>query len=73
MKRCYIVGGGNFYKDAFRPDENSLIIAADAGYRALCEIGITPDIVVGDFDSLGYTKPRCTPLSKTIQTPCLPC
>lgn len=55
MKKCYIVGGGNFYRDAFRPDENSLIIAADAGYKALCDMGIVPDIVVGDFDSLGYT------------------
>ncbi len=55
MKRCYIVGGGNFYKDAFCPDENSIIIAADAGYKALCDIDIPPDFVVGDFDSLGYT------------------
>ncbi len=55
MKKCYIVGGGDFFAEAFRPDENALIIAADAGYKVLCDIGITPDIVVGDFDSLGYT------------------
>lgn len=55
MKKCCIVGGGNFCADVFRYDENSLIIAADAGYKFLTEIGITPHIVVGDFDSLGYT------------------
>ncbi len=55
MKKCYIVGGGDFFADTFRPDENALIIAADAGYKALRDIGITPHIVVGDFDSLGYT------------------
>ncbi len=55
MKKCYIVGGGDFCKDAFRPDEDSLIIAADAGYKVLTEIGINPHMVVGDFDSLGYT------------------
>lgn len=55
MKKCYIVGGGDFLADAFKPDENAFIIAADAGYKALCDIGITPDTVVGDFDSLGYT------------------
>ncbi len=55
MKRCYIVGGGNFYADAFRPDEKDFIIAADAGYEALTQIGTVPHLVVGDFDSLGYT------------------
>ncbi len=55
MKKCFVVGGGDFCKDIFCHDENALIIAADAGYKVLTEIGITPDIVVGDFDSLGYT------------------
>ena len=54
-KRCFIVGGGDFCTELFNPQKNDMIIAADAGYKALSEIGITPQTVVGDFDSLGYT------------------
>ncbi len=54
-KRCFIAGGGNFCAELFKPQKGDMIIAADAGYKALEEIGITPDTVVGDFDSLGYT------------------
>lgn len=43
MKKCYIVGGGDFFADAFLPDEDALIIAADAGYKELTDIGVTPD------------------------------
>lgn len=30
------------------------VIAIDGGYAALTERGITPDVIAGDFDSLGY-------------------
>lgn len=54
MKRnCVIVGAGDFSKDIFSPPQDSFIIAADGGYRHLNSIGITPDEVIGDFDSLG--------------------
>lgn len=54
MKTCLLVGGGDFYADGFRPEKDNLIIAVDAGYQRLTELGITPDLVVGDFDSLGF-------------------
>lgn len=54
-KRCFIVGGGDFCPELFTPKKDDVIIAADAGYKALEEIGLNPDTVVGDFDSLGYT------------------
>ncbi len=54
MKTCLIVGGGDFYAEGFKPENENLIIAADAGYQRLSELGIVPDLVVGDFDSLGF-------------------
>ena len=32
-----------------------LVIAADGGLRHCENFGITPDVILGDFDSLGYT------------------
>lgn len=51
--RCYIVGAGEFCI-ARLPEEDDFVIAADAGYLHLKSLGIVPDLVVGDFDSLGY-------------------
>ncbi|MCD8395829.1 MAG: thiamine diphosphokinase [Lachnospiraceae bacterium] len=53
-KRCFIVGAGEF--DGFpgfaAPDEGDLLIAADGGYRYLKKMGMEPDVLLGDFDSL---------------------
>lgn len=54
MKTCLLVGGGDFYAEGFNPEKSNLIIAVDAGYKRLTELEITPDLVVGDFDSLGF-------------------
>lgn len=54
MKTCLLVGGGDFYAGGFMPEKDNLIIAVDAGYERLSELGINPDLVVGDFDSLGF-------------------
>ena len=51
-KRCYIAGAGEFCERVL-PEKGDYIIAADAGYDALVSRGIMPDLVVGDFDSLG--------------------
>ena len=50
---CYIVGAGEDYGLDFVPQAEDLVIAADGGYRALQRAGIHPDLVIGDFDSLG--------------------
>ena len=51
---CHVVGGGDFFKDRFCPKKDDLVIAADAGYEFLKNLGVTPHITIGDFDSLGF-------------------
>lgn len=53
MGVCYIVGAGDCIVLDIEKKNDDLIIAADGGYRYLHEAGIKPDIVIGDFDSLG--------------------
>ncbi len=53
MKTCYIFGALNTKTADFNPTEQDLIITADAGYKTALELNFKPDLVVGDFDSLG--------------------
>lgn len=53
-RRCVIVAAGRIQSDEIIKNNifyDDYIIAADAGYTALKRIGITPDLIVGDFDS----------------------
>ena len=51
MGTCYIVGAGELYgKICAR--EGDLVIAADGGLDSLSRIGITPDVFLGDMDSV---------------------
>ena len=53
-ERCIIVGGGDF-SPALLPERapGDLLLAADSGFVALESMGVSPDICIGDFDSLG--------------------
>ena len=57
MKKCAIFSGGEI-KDLSSVEithlKDFLIISADAGYLYAQKLGITTDIIVGDFDTLGY-------------------
>ena len=53
MNICYIFGALDTPIADFKPQESDLIIAADGGYSTLKKLNIKPDLVVGDFDSLG--------------------
>ena len=53
---CYIFGAGSFYGLDRRPRAGDFIIAADGGWLACRKAGITPDLLLGDFDSLS-TRP----------------
>lgn len=52
MKRCFIFAAGSFYGLRERPAPGDLVIAADAGYLLCQKLAITPDLVLGDFDSM---------------------
>ncbi len=53
MGVCYIVGAGECSTLEIKKRNGDLIIAADGGLRYLVDAGIEPDIIIGDFDSLG--------------------
>lgn len=63
--RCIIVGAGDFSQNKLNTD-GALVIAADGGRESLEKTGVTPDICIGDFDSLGYV-PSCR---ETVKLPC---
>jgi thiamine pyrophosphokinase len=50
---CYIVGAGPCQRLDFSTSEKDYVIAADGGFRHLEAAGIRPDLVVGDFDTMG--------------------
>lgn len=56
--RCIVVGAGDFSFSKL-DTKDALVIAADGGRESLDKIGVTPDICIGDFDSLGYTPEGC--------------
>ena len=54
MKTCVIFCAGGFTELAAPIAPEDYVIAADGGYAHTTALGITPDAVLGDFDSLGY-------------------
>ena len=53
---CYIVGAMSLSMSLRPyPAPGDYAIAADRGYDSLMAFGVQPDLVVGDFDSLGHT------------------
>lgn len=55
MGICYIVGAGECEGIGFEKKKDDIVIAADGGYKYLLSANINPDIIIGDFDSLGET------------------
>ncbi len=54
---CYIFTGGQVFAGSLSelsltPKDTDLVIAADSGYLTARRFGVTPDILLGDLDSL---------------------
>ena len=55
MGKCIIFCAADFEALAEPINAEDHVIAADGGLRHTAKLGITPDEILGDFDSLGYT------------------
>lgn len=53
MSRCFIFGALPVSGLTEQPCDGDFVIAADKGYDTVISLGLTPDLVVGDFDSRG--------------------
>lgn len=58
MKECWIFGS-SFIEDYSKYDvpQDAFVIAADGGYSHVKKLGIKPDLILGDFDSLNEKLP----------------
>ena len=67
--RAFIYTGGSIYAENIteHPKGDDLIIAADSGYMNAKALGVTPDLLLGDLDSLGDIKPPKT--AEILQVP----
>ena len=51
---CYIIGAGAFWGPPLSLRPGDFVIAADGGFNTLSRMGVPMDLVVGDFDSMGF-------------------
>ena len=63
MKRCLIIAGGE-YTSIGPLREGDFVIACDRGYAYALREGITPDLVIGDFDSYSGALPEGIPVER---------
>ncbi len=60
-QKCIIVSAGDMNTDVFKKisvSDEDLIIACDGGYDNCLKYGITPHILLGDFDSVQHELPE---------------
>ncbi len=53
MKKCVIFCAAGF-SGLLEPLADAFVIAADGGLQHTQKLGVAPDVILGDFDSLGY-------------------
>lgn len=60
-QKCMIIGAAPIASkkvfQEFHP-EDFFVICADAGFETALRLGITPDLIVGDFDSVSQKPPK---------------
>ena len=56
--KALIVGDRPILEDVSRLAEGNFVIAADGGANRLLSLGIRPDLVIGDMDSISSSSKR---------------
>ena len=54
MKQCILFCAGDFDGTILPHDPDAYVIAVDGGFAHTQAVGLTPNAVLGDFDSLGF-------------------
>lgn len=68
--RCLIFCAGTQTELPFSVKKSDYIIAADGGYDYVCNLGLVPDELIGDFDSLGSEEElRLAPATSLTRYP----
>ena len=67
--KAFVFTGGSIRPENIteKPEADDIIIAADSGYNNAVSMGLTPHLLVGDFDSLG--KKNIPSGIKTVELP----
>ena len=55
--KCVIISAGTFVPVEIKLNENDYLIACDAGFVYAEQMGLLPDLIVGDFDSMAELGP----------------
>ena len=55
--KCIIISAGKFTPLDIKINEGDFVIACDAGFMYAQQLGILPDLIVGDFDSAAEADP----------------
>ena len=70
MKRCVIFTAGEqrgIERRQIGLRAEDFVICCDAGYRLAEELGVTPDLLLGDFDSYTGPLPEGIPVKRYIR------
>jgi thiamine pyrophosphokinase len=68
MSKCVVFSGGKVTGgETLPPTSDTLVLSADGGYLNALKFGLTPNVCIGDFDTLKTLKttidPTCTVLT----------
>lgn len=69
---CFLFGAGEYDTMPILPVEDDYVIAVDGGFDYLLQANISPDLVIGDFDSVTschISKTKLIPDCETLSFP----